>query len=293
MNWHKWYHSQWLSSLTRLQSKLDGRGLYRDLLDFSYQEGGIPEDRDYLIRISATTPEEFDRAWAQISHKFESDPKRPGWLFNAKVGEVLSESGYSSEQQRLRARKRWDKRDQSGNAVASIRHQSGNAAAYAETIPKEEEEEETHGASDDATVGDSLLFAVEGSAEKLRGMDALKELGWTTVAKLSDTVADRIASMEASDFDVSSSSKSAFQIWKRIVDFRAIWEDYWRKDAKRAALIAFFRAVESDPESITGQIEAAVEAQTQKMLDRPRDKRPQFGNWLRDERWHDGADEQS
>jgi hypothetical protein len=290
MNWHKWYHSQWLSSLTRLQSKLDGRGLYRDLLDFSYQEGGIPEDRDCLIRISATTPEEFDRAWAQISHKFESDPKRPGWLINAKVGEVLSESGYSSEQQRLRARKRWDKPDQSGNAVASIRDQSGNAVAYAETMPKEEEEEEeeTHSAS----VGDSLFPVVEGSAEKLRGMDALKELGWTTAAKLSDAVADAIAeNLEASDFDVSNGPKSAFQIWKRIVDFRAIWEDYWRKDAKRAALIAFFRAVEPDPETITSLIAAAVESQTPKMLERVRDKRPQFANWLRDERWHDQADE--
>jgi hypothetical protein len=73
MNWHKWYHSTWLASLTRAQLDLAARGLYRDLLDFHYQERGIPDNRDMLIRIAATTPAEFDRSWKQIKDKFQPD----------------------------------------------------------------------------------------------------------------------------------------------------------------------------------------------------------------------------
>jgi len=66
MNWHKWYHSDWLAGLTRTQLGLAACGLYRDLLDFCYQERSIPDNRDMLIRMTMATPEEFDAAWAQI-----------------------------------------------------------------------------------------------------------------------------------------------------------------------------------------------------------------------------------
>jgi uncharacterized protein YdaU (DUF1376 family) len=137
--WHKWFHSNWLASLTRLSAHLDGRGLYRDLLDVYYQEGGIPEDRDQLIQIAATTPEEFDKAWPQIQHKFEPDPARPGWLVNAKAEEVLAKSIKTSEKQSICAKRGWVKRRRR-------RHRSGNAMALPTpshvAMPIEEEEEE-------------------------------------------------------------------------------------------------------------------------------------------------------
>lgn len=110
MVWYKWYIGTWLSSFTRLRCKLDGRGLYRDLLDFCYQEGGIPDSREDLIRLAGVTPEEFDSAWAQIKHKFVACPEKPGWLVNTKALEVIAQSGEYSTQQSNRAKKGWYKR---------------------------------------------------------------------------------------------------------------------------------------------------------------------------------------
>jgi hypothetical protein len=44
------------------------RGLYFDLLNHIYERGGvIPNNRDKLIRLSSGTPEEFDKAWPEVS----------------------------------------------------------------------------------------------------------------------------------------------------------------------------------------------------------------------------------
>jgi hypothetical protein len=64
---------------------LAARGLYRDLLDFCYKWRGIPSDRETLIRMAATTPQEFDAAWEQIKDKFEPDPDQQGWLINKSI----------------------------------------------------------------------------------------------------------------------------------------------------------------------------------------------------------------
>jgi uncharacterized protein YdaU (DUF1376 family) len=59
---YPWYIADWRESETRLSLTLSQRGLYRELLDYCYMEGSLPEDRKILLSIAGATAE------AEIEH---------------------------------------------------------------------------------------------------------------------------------------------------------------------------------------------------------------------------------
>ena len=54
---YPWYIADWRASETRLSLTLAQRGLYRELLDYCYMEGSLPEDRKMLLKIAGCSVE--------------------------------------------------------------------------------------------------------------------------------------------------------------------------------------------------------------------------------------------
>src|ERR1035437_5906376 len=68
---YPWYIADWRTSETRLSLNLAERGLYRELLDYCYLEGSLPEDRDRIKLISGADGHDFARAWNKVRSLFE------------------------------------------------------------------------------------------------------------------------------------------------------------------------------------------------------------------------------
>jgi len=105
---YPWYIKDWLLSEARLSMTLEERGLYRDLLDQVFDQESLPIDTNSLIRIAATTPREFRRAWPVVSKKFY---EKDGRLYNRRAEEILKN---------LRDQK--DKLSSRGKAGAEAKH---------------------------------------------------------------------------------------------------------------------------------------------------------------------------
>ncbi len=76
-----WYPRDFSSS-TR-DWPLLARAVYRELLDASWDIGGLPADLEILRRIVGATPSEWDAAWPLVAAKFEADAD--GKLRNARL----------------------------------------------------------------------------------------------------------------------------------------------------------------------------------------------------------------
>ena len=62
---------------------LPARAVYRELLDISWDIGGLPSDPEILCRLVGATPAEWDAAWQLVSTKFEMG--EDGKLRNARL----------------------------------------------------------------------------------------------------------------------------------------------------------------------------------------------------------------
>ena len=62
---------------------LPARAVYRELLDVSWDIGGLPSDPEILCRLVGATPAEWDAAWPLVSAKFEMG--EDGKLRNARL----------------------------------------------------------------------------------------------------------------------------------------------------------------------------------------------------------------
>jgi uncharacterized protein YdaU (DUF1376 family) len=266
MNWHKWYHSTWLASLTRAQLDLAARGLYRDLLDFHYQERGIPDNRDMLIRIAATTPSEFDRSWKHIKDKFQPDQNRPGWLVNGKAAEVLGEFSDYSNKQSDRAKKGWNTKRSRGNAVA-MPHDTA-VAMPDETQAAMHEESETESEKT------KPCASPNGNARLVDAKPSIENPAFDTVEPV--LFSEPAPSRTQPGRGLTTQQESWFNQW---------WAEYWLHKAKKAAREAFRKHVQS--EARFQQIMAATRSQRPEMISREPSKRPHGATWLNGERWTD------
>ncbi len=66
-----------------LMSALE-RGIYRELLDYCWEDGYLPDDQTTLIKMARCTPAEWRKAWPAVSREF---PVLEGVRRNAKVDE--------------------------------------------------------------------------------------------------------------------------------------------------------------------------------------------------------------
>jgi len=82
------YPADWLRSETRMRLTSAGRGMIRELFDYCWIEGSLPNDQQALLSISGGTPKEFFAEWPKISpcftigedgrlHHWKVDEKRP------------------------------------------------------------------------------------------------------------------------------------------------------------------------------------------------------------------------
>lgn len=84
---YPWYIADWRNSETRLSLTLLQRGLYRELLDYCYLEGSLPDDRKRLLQIAGVTYEseaDLDQITtdSQASHALKSARTRLGHSLN-------------------------------------------------------------------------------------------------------------------------------------------------------------------------------------------------------------------
>ena len=69
--YYKWHWLEWRGSRTVQRMSYIERGLYRELLDECWSEGGIPEDIDALADICGCPSEVMASAWQVLSKCFE------------------------------------------------------------------------------------------------------------------------------------------------------------------------------------------------------------------------------
>jgi uncharacterized protein YdaU (DUF1376 family) len=68
----QFYPADWVMSTRTMPA--EARGVYIDLLSFSWTEGGLPDDLDGLHGYVGLTPAKFKVIWAKhLSHRFESN----------------------------------------------------------------------------------------------------------------------------------------------------------------------------------------------------------------------------
>lgn len=73
LHFYEWSVPRWVLSTTRDQLDATGRGIYRDLLDLCYTQGGFLFDLDLLCRKCACTKEQFSAVWPNIQRHFPRD----------------------------------------------------------------------------------------------------------------------------------------------------------------------------------------------------------------------------
>lgn len=82
---YPWYISDWRESPTRRKLTLEQRALYRELLDYCYFEGSLPDDERELCLIALASEKEFKRCWPAVRPSFI---ERDGRLYHQRVSDV-------------------------------------------------------------------------------------------------------------------------------------------------------------------------------------------------------------
>jgi uncharacterized protein YdaU (DUF1376 family) len=92
-----WYVKDWLASEDRHGMTYEERGVYRDLIDQSWLDHGLPSDRNTLMRMLGLAGRKFALIWGTIGKHFE---ERDGRLYNAKQERVRAEMDAYREERR-------------------------------------------------------------------------------------------------------------------------------------------------------------------------------------------------
>jgi uncharacterized protein YdaU (DUF1376 family) len=110
---YPWYIANWRDSESRLTMNSEEKGIYRELLDYTYHKGSLPADEGTLIKIAAATPQEWKRSWPRVKRAFYRNGER---FFHETVNEIRPRLVAAVEQKRDAARK-----SASARASASVR----------------------------------------------------------------------------------------------------------------------------------------------------------------------------
>lgn len=108
---YPWYPADWRGSKAVMLMNAAERGIYRELLDYCWQDGSIPNDEVMLMKMARCTPAEWRKAWPVVAREFplidgvrrnpKVDERRPGlvdWHASRKRGGAIGNA------------KRWGKR---------------------------------------------------------------------------------------------------------------------------------------------------------------------------------------
>jgi len=67
---YPWYVADWQRSETRFRLSLEGRAIYRELLDYCWQNGSLPSDEKHLAKIADCTVAQLKKHWAVFGKVF-------------------------------------------------------------------------------------------------------------------------------------------------------------------------------------------------------------------------------
>lgn len=82
IHYYEWSVSRWATSSTRDRLDATGRGIFRELLDLCYTQGGFPFEVDLLCRKCACSSQQFDLIWPIIEKHFPKDKHDPAKRIN-------------------------------------------------------------------------------------------------------------------------------------------------------------------------------------------------------------------
>jgi uncharacterized protein YdaU (DUF1376 family) len=94
---YPWYIADWRESETRIRLSLPERALYRELLDYCYLEGSLPNEEIQLSRIASCTVAEVRRYLPAVQPLFYLEGER---MLHSKVNEVRAKLAKYHEQKR-------------------------------------------------------------------------------------------------------------------------------------------------------------------------------------------------
>lgn len=80
--YYEWSTARWAYSKTRMLLDATGRGIFRELLDICYSQGGFSSDPEIQMKFCACTREQLDRSWPVMKQHFHQDKNDPSTLRN-------------------------------------------------------------------------------------------------------------------------------------------------------------------------------------------------------------------
>jgi uncharacterized protein YdaU (DUF1376 family) len=80
-----WYFKDWLTSPDRFSMSYEQRGIYRDLLDFAWDQRGLSTDLEHVRAMLGLDKRRFQLAWDKLKVHFT---ERDGRLYNEKQERV-------------------------------------------------------------------------------------------------------------------------------------------------------------------------------------------------------------
>lgn len=87
--WYPWHWERWMASYEALQLTWAERGVYRELLDASWRDGGLPNDPTKLAKLARGPLVEFKRTWKAVRRFWHQGTD--GLLYNATLEEIRAE----------------------------------------------------------------------------------------------------------------------------------------------------------------------------------------------------------
>lgn len=92
-----WFFKDWLTSPDRFSMTYEQRGVYRDLLDFAWDQRGLPTDKEQLRAMLGLDKRKFALVWPEVARHFT---EQNGRLVNAKQERVRAEMDAYRERKR-------------------------------------------------------------------------------------------------------------------------------------------------------------------------------------------------
>ncbi len=144
MRHYEWDLTRWPTSETRIRLDATGRGIYRELLDWCYAQGEMPDDHECMARYCGATLDQFEQVWPTIKSHFRKAKHKPNSLENVHAN--MSRKRYFSfivKQQenggKIKKKSGPVSHDKSETSIGLASEIGSGGLAVAEKIPNQEE----------------------------------------------------------------------------------------------------------------------------------------------------------
>lgn len=257
---YPWYFLSWRGSRTRLKLSLEARGLFREVLDLMYEDGGVPANNDdELRRLTGATQREWKRSWPSVKALLAATDQDT--LTHRKVQEILPDLlGLAAKRRRssvTAANARWSRHDERVSSAAGINGPMPGAMRH-------------------ASVGQCVNDAIECAALPL------PYLTTTTTAETAPNGAGELELSNETEPDRAQATNWRTDTFERF--WSIVWLKVGRGDAQKA-----FRKAASSPALAEQIIESARIQGPGLLADAERQQRSVLhpATWLNGRRWED------